>query len=111
MKVSDFKAKYESIQEQARDINDRVVPLLKELKKLGKQASSLAWKADFDKGLYKEVKGEGLVEDGWNIAILHRLAYLNLSEEVDSISNSLYNVIHTPFVKEKVKQCKASSQN
>ena len=104
MKVSDFKAKYESIQEQAKDINAKVAPLLKELKKLGKQASSLAWKVDFDKGLYKEVKGEGLVEDGWNIAILHRLAYLNLSEEVDAISDSLYNIIHTPFIKKRGKR-------
>lgn len=105
MKVCQFEKKYNVIQDRAKELEVRIKPLLKELRKLGRSASSLCVKADFDDQLYKKDKKGGSIEDGWNISILHRLAFLDCTNEVDGIFDALHNVIHTPFYKKGKKQC------
>ena len=105
MKVKQFEEKYAAIQEEAKELNAKLSPLLKQVRKLGMKASSLAIRADLDKSLYRVDEKDGeLVEDGWNIAILHRLAYMDNRDEVDVILDSLYNLIHTPFIKKTPKK-------
>lgn len=105
MKAKQFEEKYAAIQEEAKELNSKLSPLLKQVRKLGMKASSLATKADFDKGLYKvDEKSGQLIEDGWNINILSRLAYMDNRDEVDAILDSLYNLIHTPFINKTSKK-------
>lgn len=105
MKVKQFEEKYTAIQEEVKELHAKLSPLLKQVRKLGMKASSLAIKADLDNGLYRVDEKDGqLVEDGWNIAILHRLAYMDTIAEVDAILDSLYNLIHTPFISKTPKK-------
>ena len=102
VKVKQFEERYKSVQERAKDIYSRIAPILKELKKLGREAGSLGYRANLDRALYKVDESTGdLKEDGWNIAVLHKLVYMDVGEEIAVIENALYGIVNAPFVRRK----------
>lgn len=95
MKTSQFKTKYEALQEEAKSLADELQPLAKKFRSLSKRAVDLGFKADMDKDLYRRC----LDPDGWNIHVLFRLADFECdsSDHFTCAMNNLLNLVNEPF--------------
>lgn len=101
MKTSQFKAKYEALQEEAKSLANELRPLAKKFKSLSKRAAGLGSKANTDKGLYRPCGTTDDSEpDRWNIHVLFRLTDFedySADDYLIGAMNLLLNLVDEPF--------------
>lgn len=110
MTVEQFEKKYNALQKESKELLAEIKPLLSRLKRISNRCGNLRWKADIDMSLYKVESsrlpdgrmGSDYQPDGWDISILFRLAdMVDLQDCFCSIDNTIYNLLHTNFRKNK----------
>lgn len=115
MKPTDFKKKYEALQNEAKAIAAELKLLIKRYRALAKKATKLGYRGvdDTDRQLYREPEYyDDLTTRGWNIEILTQL--FRFEDECDKtdrdtlslVRDALLKLVNEPFKKKIEKKKK-----